>query len=181
MAATGSLYLIIYPSHPFADHWALFIPSSSSNPTNTDKSPTPDNKSPEPRDLPPGTLLQVSGDPLTGFQHDFVRDYDFRDEGRKVRVVVLGEIGEDEDEDEGEDGEGERRGERKGEERITEVAKGVEAPGRSLRQVQGGGGGCEVCFNLLLFFLWLVWFVFEVFGFLFARLCCTAFLIVMLT
>jgi hypothetical protein len=53
------IYVARYPSGSlFNDHWALFIPNhTSSSPTS-------------------GTLLQVEGDPLNGFVHDVVRNYD---------------------------------------------------------------------------------------------------------
>jgi len=73
---TIPIYLARYPSGSlFNDRWALFIPDHTHSSSTS------------------GTILQVEGDPLNGFVHDVVRNYDSRQEYYGCYPPVLVELG----------------------------------------------------------------------------------------
>ncbi|KAF3391177.1 hypothetical protein DPV78_010916 [Talaromyces pinophilus] len=78
-----NIFLIIYKSPLFPAHWSLWIPSVA-NPNI-------------------GKRIHVTGDVKSGFEHEFVRNYDLRSETRTHVVILMGEVEDkyvaDDDED----------------------------------------------------------------------------------
>lgn len=66
------VYLIRYPSHPFKDHWGLWIPSTTNEHV--------------------GTIIHVEGDVRNGFTHGVKRSYDLREDSRAKRFDLLGRV-----------------------------------------------------------------------------------------
>jgi len=55
------VYLLVYNSRVFAAHWSMWIPNDSTD-------------TPATEDI--GKIIQVTGDSLKGFVHEFVRNHD---------------------------------------------------------------------------------------------------------
>ncbi|KAK3336317.1 hypothetical protein B0T19DRAFT_409129 [Cercophora scortea] len=69
------LYLACFiPSRLFTAHWAMWVPSTD--------------------DEHIGTLIQVIGDPLNGFVHEFERGYRPQEDSRPPLLLELGGAGE---------------------------------------------------------------------------------------
>ena len=66
------IYLVSYPSAPFKDHWAIFVPSAQRS------------------DF--GTLIQVEGDVRNGFRHGFRRNYNSKLSTRHPKLILLGRV-----------------------------------------------------------------------------------------
>lgn len=110
-SGTVDIFLLCYlPSPLFHAHWALFVP--------------------EPGSPQRGTVLNVRGDPLHGFAHEFERGYiPSEDPEKPPAVLKLGTIAErlvrpDDTAPDGKDTEAHNKLER--------LALSVDAPGRSL-------------------------------------------------
>ncbi|KAK3694173.1 hypothetical protein B0T22DRAFT_437276 [Podospora appendiculata] len=74
--ARRQLYLACFiPSRLFPAHWAMWVPSAD--------------------DEHIGTLVQVIGDPLNGFVHEFERGYKSREDSRPPLLQELGSATED--------------------------------------------------------------------------------------
>ncbi|THH18703.1 hypothetical protein EW146_g2326 [Bondarzewia mesenterica] len=69
---TRTVYLAVFNSILFPAHWGLWIPTV------------------EKPEL--GKMIQVNGDPLSGFQHDFERNCNIKDTKRTHTLFVLAEI-----------------------------------------------------------------------------------------
>lgn len=68
------LYILVYPSRLFAAHWSFWIPY-------------PDAKGQE-SDI--GDRIHVTGDRLNGFQYEYVRNYNVREDERKPNSFAIG-------------------------------------------------------------------------------------------
>lgn len=69
---TRDIFLIIFSSRLFPSHWGVFVPSSEGSDT--------------------GTLVNVTGDPLVGFEREFKRDYGMEDTRRVSKTLLLGKV-----------------------------------------------------------------------------------------
>lgn len=70
-----AIYLIIFNSPLFPAHWAMYIPHA----TTTGK----------------GTLINVRGDPSTGFCHEFERNYDPNSTADRKKLLYLCDVEEE--------------------------------------------------------------------------------------
>lgn len=68
------LYILIYPSRPFAAHWSFWIPYLNTSGEEADT----------------GDRIHVTGDRLNGFQYEYVRDYNVREDERKPARFAIG-------------------------------------------------------------------------------------------
>lgn len=66
------VYLIVYSSPLFKAHWALWVPEYSSQASGR------------------GKVIHVTGDPRTGFEHQFKRNYDINATDKAHMTVFLG-------------------------------------------------------------------------------------------
>lgn len=72
-----TLYLLIYPSRPFAAHWSLFLPyKSPSSPSSTKI----------------GKRIHATGDRLNGFTLEIVRNYDRAADLRTPSLHSVGRV-----------------------------------------------------------------------------------------
>lgn len=69
-----TLYVLVYPSRPFAAHWSFLL-----------KNP---NHSGQESDV--GDRIHVTGDRLNGFQYECVRNYNVREDSRKSIAFPIG-------------------------------------------------------------------------------------------
>lgn len=71
--AYTTLYVHVYPSPLFAAHWSFFLPRQ--NP----KSEI-------------GDRIHVTGDRLNGFQYEYIRDYDPKEDSRRPNAFSIGRV-----------------------------------------------------------------------------------------
>jgi hypothetical protein len=69
---TKDIFLVIYSSRLFPSHWGVLVPSSEG--------------------IDAGVLINVIGDPLVGFEHEFKRDYGVEDTRRVSKTLLLGKV-----------------------------------------------------------------------------------------
>ncbi|KDQ10988.1 hypothetical protein BOTBODRAFT_57728 [Botryobasidium botryosum FD-172 SS1] len=72
MPTARQIYIFSYPNPTFAAHWALWIPSS--------------------HDPKVGKVIQVTGDTISGYEHEFKRNYDAAASGRIPSVTLLSSV-----------------------------------------------------------------------------------------
>ncbi|KAH8908536.1 hypothetical protein BR93DRAFT_489954 [Coniochaeta sp. PMI_546] len=117
-----TLYVLVYPSRLFAAHWSLWIPYLDSSGQESDT----------------GDRVHVTGDRLNGFQYEYLRDYNVREDERKPNSFPVGSISGDSLRDWREDGD-EKSGSDamryEGVNLFDRVCREVEAPGPSLNKV----------------------------------------------
>ena len=70
--STRDIFLVIYSSRLFPSHWGILVPSSEGSNT--------------------GTMINVIGDPSTGFEHEFKRDCGGGDARRVSETLLLGTV-----------------------------------------------------------------------------------------
>lgn len=68
------LYVLVYPSRLFAAHWSFWIPYLNANGKEADT----------------GDRIHVTGDRLNGFQYEYVRNYNVREDERKPGRFAIG-------------------------------------------------------------------------------------------
>lgn len=107
-----NLFLIVYKSPLFPAYWSIWIPSVAN------------------RNI--GKRIHVTGDVHSGFEHEFVRNYDLRSDTRTHFVILIGEVEDkyvaDDDMDLRDGGERDKSPR----DRIEEVALEIPAPGPSM-------------------------------------------------
>ena len=69
-----SLYVLVYPSRLFAAHWSFWVPYLDANG----------------REAPTGDRIHVTGDRLNGFEYEYIRDYNVREDERKPNRFAIG-------------------------------------------------------------------------------------------
>lgn len=69
---TRDIFLVVYHSPLFAAHWSLWVPSA--------------------KDPAIGKIIHVTGDAITGFDHEFKRNYSFADTLRKYSLIHLSSV-----------------------------------------------------------------------------------------
>ncbi|RMD41868.1 hypothetical protein DV735_g3284, partial [Chaetothyriales sp. CBS 134920] len=114
--ARWTIVLIRYTRRLFKDHWAIFVPSASS------------------QDV--GTLIQVEGDVRAGFAHDMKRNYDIRNTRRNFHIDVIGTVEDRHVHSTPSSGELVRDA-RDAKDDIERAALSIPAPGPSMRPTQG--------------------------------------------
>lgn len=112
---TRKLFLIVYKSPLFPAHWSLWIPSLA--------------------DPNIGKRIHVTGDVYSGFEHEFVRNYNLENDTRTQVSIMLGEVDDkhvvdDEDSPDLKNDDEER--DQTPRDRIEEIALEVPAPGPSM-------------------------------------------------
>jgi hypothetical protein len=111
-----TLFLIVYKSPLFPAHWSLWIPSLS-NP-----------------DI--GERIHVTGDVHSGFEHEFVRNYNLTADTRTHVVILVGEVDNeyaiDDDADLKDEVEVAEERDKSPRDRIEEIALEIPAPGPSM-------------------------------------------------
>ncbi|KAI1334287.1 hypothetical protein F5Y15DRAFT_295478 [Xylariaceae sp. FL0016] len=128
------LYVLVYPSRLFAAHWSFWLPY-----------PGPDAA----RDADTGDRVHVTGDRLTGFAYEYLRDYSVRDDDRHPNAFPIGLLSEthvhvSKAEEEHGDGDQVTVAAAGAVSALDEACRAVPAPGPSLNKVKpGGGGGAE--------------------------------------
>lgn len=70
------LYVLVYPSRLFAAHWSFWIPHLDASGQESDT----------------GDRIHVTGDRLNGFQYEYVREYDVREDERRPNSFAIGLI-----------------------------------------------------------------------------------------
>jgi hypothetical protein len=71
-----TLYVLVYPSRPFAAHWSFWIPHLNAG---GQESHT-------------GDRIHVTGDRLNGFEYEYVRDYSVDQDDRKPTAFPIGSV-----------------------------------------------------------------------------------------
>ncbi|KAJ9129644.1 hypothetical protein NKR19_g10265 [Coniochaeta hoffmannii] len=69
-----TLYVLVYPSRLFAAHWSFWVPYLDAN---GQESHT-------------GDRIHVTGDRLNGFEYEYIRDYNVREDERKPNAHPIG-------------------------------------------------------------------------------------------
>jgi len=69
-----TLYVLVYPSRLFAAHWSLWLPYSNADGQESDI----------------GDRIHVTGDRLNGFQYEYLREYNVREDDRKPKSFAIG-------------------------------------------------------------------------------------------
>jgi len=121
-----TIYLIIYTSPLFPAHWSLWIPR---------------------KDKPSvGKRIHAEGNSHSGFTIAFERNYNIDEDGRRYQLIALADVADACVEDSRRDEDELPSTDQVPCDRVEELALGVEAPGKSLKEV-----GTEVCWFRLYF------------------------------
>ncbi|RFU25626.1 hypothetical protein B7463_g10706, partial [Scytalidium lignicola] len=118
------IYLIVHNSPIFAAHWAMWIPSYDAQTENVGHF---------------GKLIQVEGNPLEGFKHEFMRNSDITLNTSRKEVILIGWTNEANVRDG--TNEGESYTDAQATDVIEEWALYTEAPGPSLRSAGSSSSG----------------------------------------
>lgn len=117
-----TLYILVYPSRPFAAHWSLFLPYASS------------------RGAKLGKRIHATGDRLNGFHLEIVRHYERGADSRTPGLYPIGRVPSslvrDDDHSEGT----EEQVDCTPRDDFEKSCVAVEAPGPSMNRVGEGGG-----------------------------------------
>lgn len=70
------LYVLVYPSRPFAAHWSFWLPHLDQND----------------QESIIGDRIHITGDRFNGFEYEYVRDYNVREDSKKPTAHPVGSI-----------------------------------------------------------------------------------------
>ncbi|KAI4859959.1 hypothetical protein F4820DRAFT_130952 [Hypoxylon rubiginosum] len=73
-----TLYVLVYPSRLFAAHWSFWLPYVDART----------------RALNTGDRIHVTGDRLSGFQYEYIRNYNVREDERHPNAFPIGLVSE---------------------------------------------------------------------------------------
>ncbi|KAI1394570.1 hypothetical protein F4819DRAFT_493327 [Hypoxylon fuscum] len=126
-----TLYVLVYPSRLFAAHWSFWLPyvDAGNQQSNT------------------GDRIHATGDRLHGFQYEYIRDYNVREDDRHPNPFPVGLVPETHLSKASKDGntisgeEGQGGAENVAINAFDEACREVPAPGPSLNKVNRTGVG----------------------------------------
>jgi hypothetical protein len=111
-----TLYVLVYPSRLFAAHWSLWIPYVDAAGRETDI----------------GDRIHVTGDRLNGFEYEYIRNYNIREDDRHPNSFSIGSMAAQALEHLEKNGEDDNSGILNA---LDRACRAVPAPGPSLNQV----------------------------------------------
>ncbi|KAI1803741.1 hypothetical protein F4811DRAFT_316379 [Daldinia bambusicola] len=126
-----TLYVLVYPSRLFAAHWSFWLPYTDANDQQSNT----------------GDRIHATGDRLNGFQYEYIRNYDVREDDRNPNAFPIGLVSEthltqaNKDQTAISSGEDQRDSENVVLNSFDEACREVPAPGPSLNKVNRDAGG----------------------------------------